>query len=109
MVIIVGEIDAAIIPRIAITASLGFETNQGSFGSIARGMLEERSGRVGSILAAIEDGSEGRHTTRLAEPIEHAGALVITKVRPGGRVGVVNGWSSVLEKFGFKERQRVFE
>ena len=60
-------------------------------------MLEEGAGRVGTILAAIEDGGEGRHATWLAKAVQHARAIVITKVGASGRVGAIDGRLRTLQ------------
>jgi hypothetical protein len=68
-VFVLREINAAVVPRIAITASLGLDAGQGSFGSIARCMLEKGARGVGAVLASIEDGSERRHAAWFAKTI----------------------------------------
>jgi hypothetical protein len=86
--LIIREINAAVVPWVAV-APRGFQAGKGCLGSVAGSMLEQRSRRV-SILAPVENGREGRHAARLAEAIQHAARLIITKVRASGRVGTID-------------------
>ena len=58
VMVIVREVDATVVPWVAVSAALGFETGERSLGSIARGMLEKRAGRVGAIPTGIEQRRE---------------------------------------------------
>lgn len=107
MVLVVREVDAAVVPRVAVATS-GLEAGKRCLGSVAGSMLEQGSGRV-SILASVEDGREGGHAAWLAEPVEHATRFVVTKVRASGRVGTIDRRFGSLEELGLEEGQRVLE
>jgi hypothetical protein len=108
VVFVVREVDAAIIPRIAVTAS-GFETGKGRLGSVARSMLEQGPRRV-SVFTSVEDGREGGHAAWLAEPVEHTARLIITtKMRACRGIGAIDSRFRALEELRLEEGQRVFE
>lgn len=73
-------------------------------------MFEERAGRAGLILAAIQKGGDGGNAARLTDFPKEGTALtsIIGESRAGGRVGP-EGCRSILQQLGVEERQRVFE
>jgi hypothetical protein len=107
VVFVVREVDAAVIPRVAVATS-GFEAGKRCLGSIAGGMLEQGSRRV-SILASVEDRRKGRHAAWLAESVEHAARFIITKVRASRRIRVLHCRFGSLQELGLEERQRVLK
>ena len=50
------EIDAAIVPGVAVAAVTGFHGNERGTRGIGGGVFEKGTGRAGLVLAAIEEG-----------------------------------------------------
>jgi hypothetical protein len=97
MVVVFREVDATVVPRVAVAAALRLQARKRSLGSIARSMLEKRAGRVVAVPARVEKGGERRHAARLAETVQHAWALLLAKVGASGRIGALNGWLGPLK------------
>ena len=105
-----GKVDTAVVPGVAVAAIARLHRDKRGARGIGRGVFEEIAGRVGLILAAIQEGGNGGDAARFADlPKEGSTvASIIDESRPGGRVGPE--WSrSILKQLGIEERQRVFE
>ena len=88
--IIVGEIDAAIVPRVAVSAVAGFHGDERGLGGVARGVLEEGAGRAGLVLAALEEGGERGDAAGFAELVEEGAPLAGVVAVEGGAGGGVS-------------------
>ena len=109
--IIVREIDAAVVPGIAVSAVTRFHGDERSLGGVARGVLEEGTGRAGLVLAPLEEGGERGDAAGFAELVEEGAPLAgVVAVEGGARGGVGDQrrWG-VLEQFGIEEREGFFE
>lgn len=110
---LLGEIDARVVPKVAIAALAAFHRDEGSLASIRRGVLEERARRVVLILAAHER-RERANAARLTEAVKQRRtlrnrcAVAITKDRARRRVGRVQR-RCILQQLRLKEGQRVLE
>lgn len=105
-----GKVDTAVVPGVAVAAIARLHGDKRGARGIGRGVFEEGSGRVGLILAAIQERGNGGDAARFADLPKEGSAVtsIIGESRPGGRVGPE--WSrSVLKQLGIEERQRVFE
>ena len=105
-----GKVDTAVVPGVAVAAIARLHGDKGGARGIGRGVFEERAGRVGLILAAIQERGNGGDAARFADLAKEGSAVtsIIGESRPGGRVGPE--WSrSILQQLGIEERQRVFE
>ena len=87
--IIIREINAAIVPRVAVSAVARFHGDEGGLGGVAGGVLEEGAGGAGLVLAALEEGGERRDAAGFAELVEEGAALAgVVAVEGGARGGV---------------------
>ena len=76
--VIIGKIHAAIIPRVAIgvEAATALNGDERRLRNVTGTEFEERiGGRLGAILASVQEGRDRRHATRLAELVEDGAAL----------------------------------
>ena len=100
-----GEVDTAVVPGVAIAAIARLHGDERCARGIGRGVFEERAGRVGLILAAIQERGNGGDAARFADLPKEGSAVtsIIGESRPGGRVGPE--WSrSILKQLGIEER-----
>ena len=65
-----GEVDAAVVPGVAVAAVSRFHGDEGSFGGIAGGVLEEGAGGAGLVFATIEEGGDGGDAAGFADLAE---------------------------------------
>lgn len=108
--LVFGEVDAAVVPGIAVTAVAGFHRHQRRSRCVGRGMLKERAGRTILVFTAIEKRGDGRNASRFAKSVEQGATLadIISEGGPGGRVGSKRR-RRMLQQFGVEEGKGVLE
>lgn len=109
--LLVREVDPAVVPRIAVPTVARLHGDQRSLRGVAGGVLEERTGGIGVILAPVQKRRNGRDTARFTQFIEQRAAvtrIIAAKGRSSGRIGGQRR-RSMLEQLGVEERQRLFK
>ncbi len=106
MAVFFGEVDAAVVPRVAIAAVAGLHRNERGAGSVGGGVLEEGAGARGGglVFATVEEGGDGRDGARFANLTEERAAIanIVAECGSGRRVGTKRCWS-ILEQLGVEE------
>jgi hypothetical protein len=64
------EVDARVVPGVAVARVARFHGDQRGFGGVRRGMLEQGARRVGAIATAVQERAEAAHATRLAKLVK---------------------------------------
>lgn len=106
---VVLEVDAGVVPWVAVAGVAGFHGDEGSLGGVGRRVLEERAGGVGSVAAAVKEGAEAAHAARLAKLIEEGPLLaVLSESRAGWRLRGERSFSA-LKQLRLEERHVVLK
>lgn len=107
--LVVIEINARIVPELAIARIARLHADKRGLGSIAGALQEYGRGRIrASLSPAVHERSEGGHTTRLPQLIEDGpGGTFLSKRSTGRRI--LNRRLSALQQLGFEERHVVLE
>ena len=103
------EVDARVVPRVAVARVTRFHGNKRRLGSVRRGMLEQGARRVGAVAAAVQERAEAAHAARLTQLVEEGSLLaVFSESGAGWRFGRKRGLSA-LKQFRLEEGHVIFE
>lgn len=103
------EVDARVVPRVAVAGVTRFHGNKRRLGSVGRGMLEQGARRVRAVAAAVQERAEAAHAARLTQLVEEGSLLaVFSESGAGWRFGRKRGLSA-LKQFRLEEGHVIFE
>lgn len=85
--VVLGQVHPGVVPGVAVATIPRFHRNERGLRGVARGVLEEGTGRCRVVLAS-DKGREGRNATRLAQTLENRAALasLVSETVSGRRV-----------------------